>query len=66
VAQELADRDRRDASRAAAPMLAAADVLVIDTTDLSPQEVVKLCLARIWEVLPECRGSERKLEMKTG
>jgi cytidylate kinase len=66
VAQELADRDRRDASRAAAPMLAAADALVIDTTDLSPQEVVKLCLARIWEVLPECRGSERKLEMKTG
>jgi len=62
VAQELADRDRRDATRAAAPMRAAADALVIDTTDLNPQEVVRQCLARIREVLPE----PGRLEMKTG
>jgi cytidylate kinase len=62
VAQELADRDRRDATRAAAPMRAAADALVIDTTDLNPQEVVRQCLARIREVLPE----PGRPEMKTG
>jgi cytidylate kinase len=66
VAQELADRDRRDATRAEAPMRVAAEALVIDTTDLNPQEVVQQCLARIREVLPETGGPERKLEMKTG
>jgi len=66
VAQELADRDRRDATRAAAPMRAAADALVIDTTELNPQDVVKICLARIREVLPDAGGPERKLEMKIG
>ncbi|MBI4796434.1 MAG: (d)CMP kinase [Deltaproteobacteria bacterium] len=62
VAMELADRDRRDATRAAAPMRVPADALVIDTTNLNPQEVVRQCLARIREVLPETAG----LEMKTG
>ncbi|MEW6659488.1 MAG: (d)CMP kinase [Thermodesulfobacteriota bacterium] len=66
VVQELADRDRRDANRAASPMRAAAEALVIDTTDLSPPEVVRRCLARIREVLPECGGPDVKLEMKTG
>ena len=59
VAQELADRDRRDATRAAAPMRAADDALVIDTTDLNPQEVVRQCLARIREVLPDAGGPEK-------
>jgi cytidylate kinase len=66
VAQELADRDRRDATRAEAPMRAAAEALVIDTSDLNPQEVVQQCLARIREVMPDAGGPERKLEMKTG
>ncbi len=59
VAQELADRDRRDANRAAAPMRAAADALVIDTTDLNPQEVVRQCLARISEVFADVGGPEK-------
>lgn len=62
VAMELADRDRRDATRAAAPMRVPADALVIDTTNLSPQEVVRQCLERIREVFPDAAG----LEMKTG
>jgi len=62
VAAALAERDRRDATRAEAPMRAPHDALVIDTTDLNPQEVVRQCLARIREVLPETRGQE----MKTG
>ncbi|MBI4643614.1 MAG: (d)CMP kinase [Deltaproteobacteria bacterium] len=62
VAMELADRDRRDATRAAAPMRVPADALVIDTTNLNPQEVVRQCLERIREIFPETAG----LEMKTG
>ncbi len=66
VAQELAERDRRDATRAASPLRAAAEALVIDTTDLNPQEVVERCLARIREVLPAGCGPDVELEMKTG
>ena len=62
IAAELADRDRRDATRAEAPMRVPADALVIDTTNLSPQEVLRQCLAKIREVLPESGG----LEGKTG
>jgi cytidylate kinase len=53
VARELAERDQRDATRAAAPMRRPADALVIDTTDLNPQEVVRQCLDRIREVWPD-------------
>ncbi len=66
VAQEIADRDRRDANRAEAPMRAAADALVIDTTDLNPQEVVNQCLAKIRELLPDTAGLKITREMKTG
>jgi len=62
VARELAERDRRDATRAAAPLRVPDDALVIDTTDITPQEVVQQCLERIREVLPETAGPE----MKTG
>jgi len=34
------DRDRRDRERAAAPLRPAADAIVIDTSDLTPNEVV--------------------------
>jgi cytidylate kinase len=56
VAMELADRDRRDATRAAAPMRVPGDALVIDNTNLNPQEVVRRCLERIREVFPETAG----------
>ena len=61
VAREVAERDRRDASRATAPMRAAADALIIDTTDLNPQEVVRLCLDRIMEVWPDAAGLATKI-----
>jgi cytidylate kinase len=61
VAMELADRDRRDSTRAAAPMRVPGDALVIDTTNLNPQEVVRQCLARIGEVFPETGGLEMKI-----
>ena len=47
VAAELAERDRRDTRRAAAPLVAAADAIRIDTTSLRFEEVVERVLAAV-------------------
>jgi CMP/dCMP kinase len=47
VAADLRERDRRDRTRAASPLVAAADAVVIDSTKLSEDEV----LARVEELL---------------
>jgi cytidylate kinase len=41
VLEEMAQRDRRDASRDLAPLKPAPDAIRIDSTDLSPEEVVQ-------------------------
>jgi CMP/dCMP kinase len=41
VRKDMQDRDRRDQSRADSPLRAADDSVAIDTTDLSPDEVVE-------------------------
>jgi len=41
IAAELRERDRRDRTRAASPLVAAADAVVIDSTNLSEDDVVK-------------------------
>jgi cytidylate kinase len=46
VAADLRERDRRDRTRAASPLMAAADAVVIDSTKLSEDEV----LARVEEL----------------
>jgi CMP/dCMP kinase len=46
VAADLRERDRRDRTRAASPLVAAADAVVIDSTALSEDEV----LARVEEL----------------
>lgn len=51
VAKDLAERDRRDASRATAPLVAADDAIVIDTTDLSIEEAVALATQKVQAVL---------------
>jgi len=38
--QEMAERDRRDSGRAYAPLRRATDAVVVDTTVLTPTEVV--------------------------
>lgn len=38
--EEIAERDRRDSARAASPMVAAKDAILIDTTDMSIDQVV--------------------------
>jgi len=40
MAAELRERDRRDRTRAASPLVAAADAVVIDSTSLSEDEVL--------------------------
>jgi cytidylate kinase len=42
TAAELRERDRRDRTRAASPLVAAPDALIIDSTNLSEDEVLKL------------------------
>jgi cytidylate kinase len=45
----IGDRDKRDASRATAPMKAADDAIIIDNSDISLEEVVDKIVA----LLPE-------------
>jgi cytidylate kinase len=47
VAADLARRDRLDSSRAASPLRQAEDAMVIDTTHLTPEEVVSLVLEAV-------------------
>jgi cytidylate kinase len=47
IMADLAARDRRDATRPEAPLTVPQDAAVIDTTELSIEEVVAQCLARI-------------------
>jgi len=47
IMAEIAARDLRDSSRSEAPLRVPADASVIDTTDLSINEVLQQCLARI-------------------
>ena len=44
VQAELASRDTRDSSRAAAPLARASDAVLVDTTELGPDEVLTLIL----------------------
>ena len=45
VAREIAARDHRDTTRAVAPLIAAADAVLLDSTALGPPEVVAQVLA---------------------
>jgi len=49
VAAELRERDRRDRTRAASPLVAAPDALVLDSSRLSEDEV----LARVEELVQQ-------------
>ena len=47
VTLDLKDRDRRDSARSSAPMMQAADAVVIDTTNMSIEEAVEAVIALI-------------------
>jgi cytidylate kinase len=44
--RELQERDARDAARSAAPLKAAADAVILDTTDLTVDEAIAFVLER--------------------
>ncbi|MBM4356189.1 MAG: cytidylate kinase, partial [Deltaproteobacteria bacterium] len=45
--QEIAARDRQDSERAVAPLKAASDAVVIDTSRVNAAQVIALILERI-------------------
>ena len=51
VLQDLIERDARDSERATAPMKAAADALVLDTSRMDPDEVLQAALSLIDPIL---------------
>jgi cytidylate kinase len=52
VLEQLRERDRRDAQRAASPLVPAGDAVIVDTTALELDEVVRLLLLLVREQLP--------------
>ncbi len=61
LTEEIAERDRRDASRAAAPLEPAPDAEYLDTTGMEVAAVVEQVLARLrerleWQGRPPARG----------
>jgi cytidylate kinase len=57
LSQGIAERDQRDESRPVAPLIPAEDARVLDSTDLSPKEVVQQVLAWLEsEGILECAG----------
>jgi cytidylate kinase len=56
MAAELRERDRRDRTRAASPLVAAADAVVLDSTHMSEDEV----LARIEKLVEAKQGVSRQ------
>jgi cytidylate kinase len=55
MAADLRERDRRDRTRAASPLVAAGDAVVIDSTHLSEDQVVE----RIEKLAQERLGAKR-------
>lgn len=52
VLSEVIDRDRRDSERATAPLMAAADAVTIDTSDLSIEDAVAAAVAAVAAKIP--------------
>jgi cytidylate kinase len=60
LSQGIADRDRRDSSRAVAPLRPADDARVLDSTDLSPADVLRQILEWLREAgipVPPANGN---------
>jgi cytidylate kinase len=53
ILAQIRARDARDASRAAAPLLAAPDAVLIDTSDMEAGEVVEVALAVVRDRMAE-------------
>ena len=49
VLRDIRERDRRDSERAIAPLKCAEDAVIVDTSDMSPEEVVQFIRNKIQE-----------------
>ena len=58
VLSDIRARDARDAGRADAPMRAAEDAVVIDTTELGVEEAVARAIAEVEKRRPADRGAD--------
>ena len=58
LSAEIAERDRRDATRAVAPLVAAAEAVVVDSTTLSIEEVVGRVLTLASERFPGAKHGD--------
>ena len=47
ILHDLRERDNRDSSRSVAPMVAAPDAFVLDTSDLDAEAALAVCIAEI-------------------
>jgi len=56
LAEDLRERDRRDRTRAASPLVAASDAVVIDSTSLCEDEVLERVQGLVEEVLAGSRS----------
>jgi cytidylate kinase len=53
---DIRERDARDSARAAAPLKAAADALILDTTDMTIDASIAFVLERAKAVITPTRG----------
>ncbi|EKE16612.1 MAG: hypothetical protein ACD_10C00893G0003, partial [uncultured bacterium] len=53
VLAEVMERDARDMGRADAPLRAAADAVILDTSDLSIETAVAQAMAAVEKALPQ-------------
>ena len=51
--REVAERDVRDSTRAASPLMKVDDATVIDTTGMSIEEVIDAIAARVDEIVDD-------------
>lgn len=58
LSAEIAERDRRDTSRAVAPLIVVPDAIVVDSTTLSIEEVVGRVISLARERFPEARRQD--------
>jgi cytidylate kinase len=56
VVQSVAARDAQDRGRALAPLTVATEAQIIDTTNLTVDEVVQIMLPGIQKKIPQCNS----------
>lgn len=59
ILAQIRDRDQRDESRTVAPLRPAPDAILLDTSNMGPDEVLEALERRVRERMAELRGDDR-------